>query len=437
MLGAPDVLLPPGSPALVTAQAREAEGLRVLAWGSTRCEVASGAESPDVPQLEDPHLVVLRQQLREDAAETLRYFAQERVQVKVISGDNPRSVAAVARQAGLAEVTEVDTRELTAETMDTQVGGGTVFGRVTPHQKAEMVDALHRRGRTVAMTGDGVNDVLALKRADIGVAMGAGAPASRSVAQLVLLDNRFAALPHVVAEGRRVIGNIERVAHLFLTKTVYSVVLAAVVAVLGISFPFQPVYVTITGWFTIGIPAFVLSLAPNYERPRGNFVRRVLTFAVPSGVLIGLFCVGLWVMIYPGADATEAARRQAGTAVLVTLIVMGLWVLAIVARPWNWWRIGLVLAAALAYLVIFLTPLAQLVLLDTSRPGLLVAGAALGVVGAVAIEWTHRGVLALVRLRDSRPGRAARKKQHKRRRKQRIKQHRLRWRKRRGRLRLR
>ncbi len=155
-----------------------------------------------------------------------------------------------------------------------------MFGRVTPQQKRDMVGALQSRGHTVAMTGDGVNDVLALKDADIGVAMGSGSPATRAVAQIVLLDNSFATLPHVVAEGRRVIGNIERVANLFLTKTVYSVFLAVAVGLIGVPYPFLPRHLTLVGSLTIGIPAFFLALAPNTERARPGFVRRVLRLAV-------------------------------------------------------------------------------------------------------------------------------------------------------------
>src|SRR5206468_2778907 len=170
--------------------------------------------------------------------------------------------------------------------------------RVTPAQKRSMVGALRAKGHTVAMTGDGVNDVLALKDADIGVAMGAGSPATRAVAQIVLLDNKFATLPYVVGEGRRVIGNIERVSNLFLTKTVYSVLLAFLIGVAGIGsqlfhyepvpYPFLPRHVTIAAWFTIGIPAFILSLAPNNERARTGFVPRVLRLAIPSGAVIGV-----------------------------------------------------------------------------------------------------------------------------------------------------
>ena len=197
----------------------------------------------------------------------------------------------------------------------------TTFGRVRPDQKRAMVHALQSRGHTVAMTGDGVNDVLALKDADIGVAMGAGSAASRAVAQIVLLDNKFATLPYVVGEGRRVIGNIERVSNLFLTKTVYSVLLAMLVGLAGLAskifgsdpllFPFQPIHVTIAAWFTIGIPAFILSLAPNNERAHPGFVRRVMTSALPSGLVVGAATFASYLLAYQGREATPV-RADAG-----------------------------------------------------------------------------------------------------------------------------
>lgn len=400
IMGAPDVLLREGGRAAETAKELGDQGLRILVFG--KLEGADGeawANTDDLsmdsaPQLTEPVLVVLRQQLRSDARETLAYFDEQNVDIKVISGDNSDSVAAVARKATDRELVAVDARTLNGlddEAFDAEIKRGNVFGRVSPEQKQQMVESLHRQNRTVAMTGDGVNDVLALKKADIGVAMGSGAPATRSVAQLVLLTNKFSALPRVVAEGRRVIGNIERVAHLFLTKTVYSVVLALVVAVLGISFPFQPIHVTITGWFTIGIPAFILSLAPNTERPRDGFVRRVLSLAIPSGVLIGGICVTMWIIIYPGAEVPEIQRQQAGTAVLLALIVMGLWVLGIVARPLNWWKVLLLAGCVGGYLVIFLVPpLRELLILHTGNLKLMLTGLAVGAGGAVLIEVVHQ-----------------------------------------------
>ena len=412
ILGAPDVLLGEDTEAARQAKAFGDEGLRVLAFGRVDGTLAVPDDDSgmgDAPQLTDPALVTLHQELRPDARETLDYFAEQDVDLKIISGDNPDSVAAVARGATNRELVAVDARELgdldseeSRKTFDVEVARANVFGRVGPEQKQQMVESLHRAGRTVAMTGDGVNDVLALKKADIGVAMGAGAPATRSVAQLVLLTNRFSALPKVVGEGRRVIGNIERVANLFLTKTVYSVVLALVVAVLGISFPFQPIHVTITGWFTIGIPAFVLSLAPNNERPRDGFVSRVLSLAIPSGVLVGGISVVMWILVYPGGDAPAIERDQAGTAVLVALIVMGLWVLGIVARPLSWWKILLLCGCVVGYLVIFTIPaIREVVLLEIGDFRLMMTGLLVGAGGAALIEIVHQ---VLARWRASREG---------------------------------
>ena len=393
VLGAPDVLLDQGTPAANVAAKEEADGRRVLAFGRALDEV----EDPDedganvtTPELGDPVLIVLRQKLRPDVAETLAYFEHEGVDVKIISGDNPGSVAAVAKEATGEQLSSIDAREIAPEEMEQAVLESEVFGRVKPEQKQAMVEALHAHGRTVAMTGDGVNDVLALKKADIGVAMGSGSAATRSVAQLVLLNDRFSSMPHVIAEGRRVIGNIERVANLFLTKTVYSVVLAMVVAVAGVTFPFQPIHVTITGWFTIGIPAFILSLAPNTERPKDGFVRRVLSLAIPGGAIVGLGSVIMWLVIYPGDGASVTEQRQAGTAVLLALIIMGLWVLNIVARPMKTWKWALWFGCIGGYLVLFLiAPIREIVLLDIGNTRLMITGAVVGLCGAVVIEFSQ------------------------------------------------
>jgi cation-transporting ATPase E len=280
----------------------------------------------------------------------------------------------------------------------------TTFGRVRPDQKRAMVHALQARGHTVAMTGDGVNDVLALKDADIGVAMGSGSSASRAVAQIVLLDNKFATLPYVVGEGRRVIGNIERVSNLFLTKTVYSVLLAVLVGLAGLSsklfgtdpllFPFQPIHVTIAAWFTIGIPAFVLSLAPNKERAHTGFVRRVMTSALPSGLVVGIATFASYLLAYEGRAATLTEQTQASTAALITLLVGALWVLAVVARPYEWWRVALVTVSALAYVVIFSIPWArEQFMLDPSNVALTSMALGTGVAAAVLIEviWWVQG----------------------------------------------
>jgi len=323
----------------------------------------------------------------------------------VISGDNAVSVGAVAGSLGLDGET-MDARRLPdkPEQLADTVEEYTTFGRVRPDQKRAMVHALQSRGHTVAMTGDGVNDVLALKDADIGVAMGSGSSASRAVAQIVLLDNKFATLPYVVGEGRRVIGNIERVSNLFLTKTVYSVLLAVLVGLAGLAsklfgtnpllFPFQPIHVTIAAWFTIGIPAFVLSLAPNNERAHPGFVRRVMTSALPSGVVVGIATFISYLAAYQGREATQTQQTQASTAALITLLVTMVWVLAVVARPYEWWRVVLVVLSGLAYVVIFSIPLAQKAfMLDSSNIALTSMALGIGLVGAAAIEviWWVQG----------------------------------------------
>jgi cation-transporting ATPase E len=353
-------------------------------------------------------LVVLEQRVRPDAKDTLDYFAGQGVTVKVISGDNAVSVGAVAGSLGLPGGDRpVDARSLPSERDDLAgvLEESTTFGRVRPDQKRAMVGALQSRGHVVAMTGDGVNDVLALKDADIGVAMGSGSPATRAVAQIVLLDNRFATLPHVVGEGRRVIGNIERVATLFLTKTVYSVVLALLVGIAGVisqigdfdpvPYPFLPRHVTITAWFTIGVPAFVLSLAPNNERARPGFVGRVMRQAVPSGLIIG----GATFVSYllAGAGESDEQRTQAGTAALITLITIALWVLAVVARPYTWWRILLIGASAAAYVVLFSWPFArEFFALDVSDTAAVTTAFICGAVGIVLVEiaWSVTGHLS-------------------------------------------
>ncbi len=383
LLGAPDVLAGEGDPLRATAETIGAKGLRVLMVAVTE----AGIDDADLLATIRPvGLVVLRQRLRPDAAETMAYFAREGVDVRVISGDNAASVGAVAASVGVAGGPEqaIDARTLPSdlEQLAVIVDEHAVYGRVTPQQKREMVGALQRSGRIVAMTGDGVNDVLALKDADIGVAMGSGSDASRSAAQIVLLDNRFASLPAAVAEGRRVIGNIERVATLFLTKTTYSVVLALLVGLFAMPFPFVPIHVTITAWFTIGIPAFILSLAPNHERARSGFTRRVLQRSAPGGAIIGLAAFLTYRLLY--RHDASSTPEQISTAVLVVVIVIALWVLLRVTRPDTAWKYALIGVSAAAYVVMFtVPPLARFFSLNVQSPialGVAMGIAALGIV---------------------------------------------------------
>ncbi|MGW3665983.1 cation-translocating P-type ATPase [Streptomyces sp. NPDC005141] len=396
LLGAPDVLLPTGDAALADTERLNEAGLRVLLLAQTTKDL----DDPGVAEAARPAaLVVLEQRLRPDAADTLRYFADQDVKAKVISGDNAVSVGAVAGKLGLTgEV--VDARRLPdeREEMAKSLEKGTVFGRVTPQQKRDMVAALQSRGHTVAMTGDGVNDVLALKDADIGVSMGSGSEATRAVAQIVLLNNSFSTLPSVVGEGRRVIGNITRVATLFLVKTVYSVLLAVLVVCWQVEYPFLPRHLTLLSTLTIGVPAFFLALAPNKERAQPHFVRRVMRYSIPGGVVAGVATFVTYLIArhhYTGEGSLDAET----SAATLTLFLISMWVLAIIARPYTWWRICLVATMGGAFLLVLVVPKLQhffaLKLVGATMPWIAVL---ISVVAAAVLEllwrWVDRRVPA-------------------------------------------
>ncbi|NLU74219.1 HAD-IC family P-type ATPase [Streptomyces sp. HNM0575] len=386
LLGAPDVLLPRAHPATGDVEQLSREGLRVLL-------LAAADGLPDAPEAADgvrpAALVVLQQRLRPDAGDILRYFADQGVAAKVLSGDNAVSVGAVAgklRLSGAQNPVDADRLPLDAPGVVRALESGTVFGRVTPRQKQTMVGSLQEHGHHVAMTGDGVNDVLALKNADIGVAMGTGSEATKAVAQIVLLDDSFAALPSVVAEGRRVIGNIERVANLFLTKTVYSVLLALLVIIWQVPYPFLPRHLTLVSSLTIGIPAFFLALAPNRERARAHFVRRVMRYSLPAGLVAGAATFVMYLVARHHYTGPGALAAETSVATL-TLFLIAMWVLAIVARPYSWWRVGLVLAMGLAFVAVLAVPVLQrffaLKLVGTAMP---LTAVAVAVAAAAAME---------------------------------------------------
>ncbi|MFJ6440941.1 HAD-IC family P-type ATPase [Streptomyces sp. NPDC091649] len=392
LLGAPDVLLAEDDATLTEIERLNEQGLRVLLLARAEGELnAPGAAAGAAPTA----LVVLEQRLRPDAGDTLAYFAEQNVATKVISGDNAVSVGAVAGKLGLAGAENtLDARRLPTDPdeMATAMEQNAVFGRVTPQQKRDMVAALQSRGHTVAMTGDGVNDVLALKDADIGVSMGSGSEATRAVAQIVLLNNSFATLPSVVAEGRRVIGNITRVATLFLTKTVYSVLLAILVVCTQVEYPFLPRHLTLLSTLTIGVPAFFLALAPNKERAQPHFVRRVMRYAIPSGVIAAAATFATYLVArhhYSGEGALQAET----SAATLTLFLVSMWVLAIIARPYTWWRIGLVAAMGLGFLIVLVVPWLQdffaLKLVGAPMPWTAVGIAA---AAAALLEFTWRRV---------------------------------------------
>jgi cation-transporting ATPase E len=360
VLGAPDILLGHAPPGATADDARERvehyaeRGRRVLMLA----EAADGLSGETLPQIEPIALVVLEEKIREAAPATIAYFEDQGVTVKVISGDNPVTVAAVAERVGVEGATRwFDARELPedqhalAEVLEQHA----VFGRVTPQQKRAMVHALQSREHVVAMTGDGVNDTLALKDADIGVAMGSGSAAARAVARFVLLANDFSVFPSVVAEGRRVIANVERVANLFLTKTFYAMLLALAVGVAGLPFPFIPRHFTIISSLTIGIPGFFLALAPNARRARPHFLARVLRFAVPAGVVAATATLVAY-RVTLGSDESSTSVEESRTVAVIVLFSVAMWVLGILARPFNTWRLGLVGSMVGAFFLVLAIP---------------------------------------------------------------------------------
>jgi cation-transporting ATPase E len=389
VIGAPEMVWSDaGHAARVRADELASGGNRVLMIANRDPSLPQAALTSELPDgLRPAGLVTFEEKVRDDAEETLRYFARQGVALKVISGDNPRTVGAVAARVGLPGADRaVDARELTEddEELSAIVESHSVFGRVTPQQKRRIVGALQARGHTVAMTGDGVNDALALKDADIGIAMGNGAAATRAVAQLVLLDSSFATMPGIVAEGRRVIANVERVANLFVTKTVYAVLLALAVGVARWPYPFLPRHLTVVSSVTIGIPAFMLALAPNAARSRPGFVRRVLRFAIPAGSIVA---IATFVAYWLARDRDHLSLTASRTTATIVLLAVGLSVLALLARPLTPGAIALVAAMTAGVALLFALPTTRrFYALGLPPARALVSAAVISVIGYIALE---------------------------------------------------
>jgi cation-transporting P-type ATPase E len=389
----PESALPESAPPESAPQeSAPQESARQAPAGDTGSQAPSGGGSPLSPgagpqalpqEIEPVALLVLAERLRDDAADTVRYLLGQDITIKVLSGDAPRTVSAVAVRAGIplpapardaAALADDDGRLADA------VAATNVLGRVRPAQKLAVVRALQAAGHVVAMVGDGVNDVPALKQADLGIAVGSGSQASRSVARIVLLDATFAAVPQVLAEGRRVIANIERVARLFVTKTVYASLIVLVVGLSGLPFPFFPRHLTVVSSLTIGIPGFFLALASGAPRARPGFTRRVLEFTLPAGVAAAAATAASYAIARALPGGTPVESRSTAT---LTLCIFGLWVLALVARPLNAARLALIaaMAAGLA-LLLAIPPASKVFSLQLPRPDLIVA---LGSAAALAV----------------------------------------------------
>lgn len=327
IVGAPEFVLKERY-SLVENDVKEysAQGFRVLVLVRTTQPLK---DDLDRERLKPIALIVLSDKIRENAKDTLAYFAKQGVELKVISGDNPLTVSKVAERAGLAnadkfiDATELDTDEKIYEACDKY----TIFGRVTPKQKKVLVTSLKSKGHTVGMTGDGVNDVMALKEADCSIAMASGSEASRNVAQLVLLDSDFAALPSVVAEGRRVINNIERAASLFLVKTSFSILLTLLLIILQMNYPFEPIQLTLISGLFVGLPSFFLAIEPNDSKVRGSFLSKVFKKALPAGFTVATM-VTIICLVYRNVGIDVSAQVSTMSFYVTSLVsfIVLMWV---------------------------------------------------------------------------------------------------------------
>lgn len=346
VLGAPEVLLDHRYAAILQeATLLSNKGLRVLLLGRAAEEPEQGHVPGGVSPLS---LVTLSNRVRPCAADTFRYFASQGVSIRVISGDNPATVSAVAAEAGIENADLcVDARLLdTPEKLREAAENYTVFGRVTPEQKRDLLRAIKAAGHTVAMTGDGVNDVLALKEADCSVAMASGSDVAQRVSDLVLLDSDFSAMPSVVAEGRRVINNIERSAALFLVKNIFSFLLAIITIIAAFEYPLTPAQLSLFNTLLIGFPSFVLALEPNNARVTGRFLRNVLYRAAPAALtdLFLVICVVLFSAAFPVLGA------ETSTISVILMGSVGIQLLLRICRPFNWLRITLLSLCVVGFL---------------------------------------------------------------------------------------
>lgn len=286
IIGAPEIVLKENYKKYEKEIQEYAKDYRVLVLAHSH----EGLEKQKLPQkLELVGYILILDKIRKEAKQTLEYFEKQGVDIKIISGDNPVTVSKIAKQVGVKDFDKyIDMSTVSEKKIEEVANQYTIFGRVSPMQKKQLVVAMQKQGKTVAMTGDGVNDVLALKTADCSIAMANGSDATKSVSQLILLDSNFASMPKVVAEGRRTINNIQRSASLFLVKTIYSTILAIMFLIMGDSYPFIPIQLSLISVVTIGIPSFILALEPNKEKIQGHFMQNVITKAIPTGLTVAI-----------------------------------------------------------------------------------------------------------------------------------------------------
>lgn len=350
IIGAPDILIE-DKILLDKVEIFAKQGYRVLCFAITKKTLVRNKHPKG---LIIKALILMQDRIRKDAKVTLDYFKKQDVTLKIISGDNPATVSTVARRVGLHDhESYIDSRDLPKDkkALEVIMENNTVFGRVTPQQKKEMIQALQRRGHVVGMTGDGVNDVLALKEADCGIAMASGSEASRAVAQLVLLDSNFVALPIAVTQGRRVINNIQRVASLFLVRSVYSIILSVFVTIFGFAYPFTPIQISLISTLVVGIPTFFLALEPNQERISGTFFSKILSIAIPGGITVSFSLLSINFLNIL-TDLIFLPHEMATMLVLATGLIQ-LFILFKISKKLNIWRIVLISTMFLLFVSCF------------------------------------------------------------------------------------
>ena len=384
LLGAPDVLLGEryGKYA-AQIDAYSAKGCRVLLLALYDGQPDDEALDADMLPIS---LILLSNKIRAEAPDTFKYFAEQGVAIKVISGDNAMAVSEVAKRAGIAGAEQyVDARTLkTDEDIAEAIEKYTVFGRVTPDQKRKFVRALKSHGHTVAMTGDGVNDVLALKEADCSIAMASGSDAASQVSHIVLLESNFAAMPSVVAEGRRVINNIERSAALFLVKNIFSFSLAVISLIFTLPYPVTSAQMSLVSALTIGAPGFVLAMEPNTARIKGKFLPNVIYRALPGGLtdLILVLGVILFCMVF------KVGENMMSTVCAIILNIVGLMVVHYTCKPYNLLRKAMMIGLTVAFVfcVLLLPQLFTLTSLDLPGAMILVVFALLSAPALMVIR---------------------------------------------------
>ena len=392
VLGAPEKLAPDEADALL--QREDFRGKRILLAGISREQVSADQPLPPIQVLAS---FILADPIRPNAAETLAYFQQEGVDLKLISGDNPVTVSALAAQAGFPEADRyIDMSRVTEESeIEEAARAYSIFGRVSPMQKKQLVQALQKNGRSVAMTGDGVNDLLALREADCSIAVAEGSDAARQVSQVVLLDSDFSSLPAVLSEGRRVVNNITRVAGVFFVKTIYSVLLSIVCLILNLPFPFIPIQITLIDLIIEGYPSFFMSFEPDGRKITGRFLSSVIRRAVPNAVSI-LFCFLVLLLL---SWLAPIPAEQISTLLYLLVGTVGIQAVFKASYPFNKLRIFLCITMTVGfYAAVFLFHSMLEIALPTVPTLLLFAGF---VILSFLVE---RGAAFLVRrIKDPKP----------------------------------